>query len=33
VHDVSLDAVFLALTGRPGASGQPAREERETCNV
>lgn len=33
VHDVSLDAVFLALTGRPGASGQPAREEMETGNV
>jgi ABC-2 type transport system ATP-binding protein len=33
VHDVSLDAVFLALTGRPGASGQPARAEMETGNV
>jgi ABC-2 type transport system ATP-binding protein len=33
VHDVSLDAVFLALTGRTAPISHSAPEENETCYV
>jgi ABC-2 type transport system ATP-binding protein len=33
VHDVSLDAVFLALTGRAAAPSSQSLNQKETCDV
>jgi ABC-2 type transport system ATP-binding protein len=33
VHEVSLDSVFLALTGRPGAPAPSVPQQKESCHV
>jgi ABC-2 type transport system ATP-binding protein len=33
VHEVSLDSVFLALTGRPGARTPSVPQQKESCHV
>jgi len=33
VHEVSLDSVFLALTGRSGAPSTSVPQQKESCHV